>query len=129
MLTEIVAYLVIHGQGTEGVDLFMGLLPVEPTRAAALYEYGGLPPRIAFDQTQWEQPRVQVLVRDAVYERARERAEAIYQTFIGMTNVLVGATFYLSASPTPPALFERDANGRTVFAIDVLFQKALSVVP
>jgi hypothetical protein len=129
MLTEIATYLETAGCGTVGVDLFLGDLPDAPVAAASLVEYGGLPPQRTFGTVAWEQPRVQVLVRDAAYFAARERAERIYRALVAVANTTLSGTRYFSVTATPPSILERDEHDRPILTIRANVTKALSVLP
>lgn len=116
MLSDIAAYLAANGHGTVGTSIFMGQLPDTPDAATALYESPASRPPVfthGSPQPSERYPRVQVVVRDADYGAARQRAENIYTTLSGVVNATLGAGEYARIRPIQePFPLARDTSNR-----------------
>ncbi len=121
LLDEVSAYLASNGIGTVGVDIFNGFRPDSPDSVTVLYETGGMAPvramRSAPGQPVAEQPRLQVICRDAVHEYAAARTKigSIWALLEGLGDVTLSGTKYFWVGSTgSPGLMGRDDSGRVL---------------
>ena len=129
LLDELATYLAAQGIGTQGVDLFNGVLPDSPPDAVALFEYGGVAPVHALGggQAKYERPRVQVVARATTYSAARSKIETIYKLLQAVSNASLSSVRYLSIEAVQsPFLLTRDENARVVLACNFQIVKELS---
>lgn len=127
LLDEIGAYLVAQGRGTLATNLFLGYLPTSPSTLIAVYEYAGAPPsRTMRNTTKVENPRIQVVCRDASYSAAKATARSVWNDLNVGTTMLSG-TNYLAITPLQsPFLLKRDSDERVLIAANFEAQRALS---
>jgi len=80
-------------------DLFIGLMPDQPERCVALYEYSGAPPLEVMESNTatLERPSVQVMVRAARndYPAAKSLIEAVRDVLTGITNQTISGDRFL----------------------------------
>lgn len=125
VLTGLGSVLQTAGVGTVGTSIFYGSLPMEaPDNAIALVEYGGAAPQWSFNQIEWEQPRVQVLVRSVSgYVSARAWAHAAWEALAVVKNQAIGGVWYqqvaMLQSPFVLTLDERERQVTFVFNVEV----------
>ena len=109
-------------------NVVKGQLPSTPdTCLALLGPYGGLPPVWAMSpgvgaggRPQVERPRVQVLSRAARYDDAEKNAVKLRYALGGLYNVTKnGITYHAITEIQEPFFLEKDATGRTVFAVNL----------
>jgi len=87
LLEDLGLYLEDNGIGIRGTNLFTGVLPAAaPGNCVLLSEYPGAGSLRTSAGVASEQPRVQVMVRNADYAAARELAEEIYTLLDGVAN-------------------------------------------
>lgn len=125
MISEIVAYIVAQGAGTENVNLFKDFRPPTPHTCVTVTEYPG---RTAADVwkfgqegVQREYPRAQIVVRGEPndYETPRLKAQALYLLVSkGGPSVMSGTQYYSITPLQPPFLLEKDGLNRYVFAVN-----------
>lgn len=74
-------YLVTHGQGTLGTNLFLTVMPETPDVCIAVYENAGNRPSMTMGSAPWaiDRPLIQVICRGSRsdYPSARDKAESI----------------------------------------------------
>lgn len=114
--------------GTLSLDAntFRGRLPESPDSATALIPYAGRAalfvhnlPTISIDR-----PALQVLCRAKTFADAEARASALYAVLSAVVNLDLNGTRYQRIEPLgSPFLLERDANDRTVFAMNLYVMK------
>ncbi len=102
---------------TTGTNLFLGMLPDAPDRAAAFYETGGFFPVHAMSASAGnaavERPRVQAVTRAPTYQGARQLMHNLFQRFDGVSNQTINGTRYLSIlAVSSPAAMGADPSGR-----------------
>jgi len=96
MLEDIADHLEANGIGTVETDIFIGLMPDAVDTCIGLYEYAGKPPTITHEGTRIERPGLQVIARGTDYSAVRATLQAIDDLIDGLSNVTIGAGFYLS---------------------------------
>lgn len=124
MLTaEIAEYLADQGLGTfdpsgTSGDIFLAVMPDQPTQAMALYDNGGAesPMRRPIDD-----PNIQVITRGGQHpEEAHALARDVYDTLHGFTGELPGYTWVvwcigIQSGPVP---LGPDENGRHRYSLN-----------
>jgi len=126
LLPEISSVIELAGLATEGTDLFLGVLPSNPSLCCALVEYEGETPLrtqnegAAHSSAQGgERPRFQLLCRDTDYETGRSLVKSIVTVLDAIVNETIEGTFYVRVSALQsPFLLERDENSRWIFAVN-----------
>ena len=131
LLPEIAQEIEDNALATRGTDLFLGVLPPNPSSCCALVEYTGEEPL----RTQNEgaaglsaqgsiRPRVQLLCRASAYETGRSLIEQIWRALDVITNQELSGTFYQSVrAMQSPFLLDRDENDRYIFAANFAITK------
>lgn len=125
VLTGLGTVLQSAGVGTVGSSIFYSALPMEePDNAIALVEYGGAAPQWSFNAIEWEQPRVQVLVRSASgYASARAWAQSAWNALAAVKNQAIGGIWYQQVavlqSPFVLSLDQREQYVTFVFNVEV----------
>lgn len=130
ILEELAAYLVSHGFGTMGVDLFLHVAPDKPDDLVVLIEYAGDEPLWVQEgpKVDLERPRVQLAARSVRPEVCRARAEAGYQLLMAIHNLVIDGTRILWCNPSDaPAMAGRDENGRFLTTVNFRVTKELSI--
>lgn len=131
LLDAVAAYIDSNTSLTVATDLFKAFLPDSPDACVAIFEYPGLPPNHTFGAgtaPRSENPRFQVLVRDArgEYDLARATAETIYQLLDKVTETdLSGVRYHRIAALSSPFQLPPDAKGRVLVACSYQVLKAL----
>lgn len=138
LLDDVLQHMQNNSIGTRGTDLFGGNLPdIAPgggrTHAAAVKGYGGTS-GVGNDATfdtigaTYDQPRVQIMVRDTDEGTAYAFAEQIYRLFVRAVNITITGsapfgsvtTAYLGLVPVnPPAWAGLDANNKPIYSINL----------
>lgn len=124
VLTDLGSVLTSAGLGTAGTDLFFGQMPLRPVDCIALLEYGGSTPTWSFNQMEWEQPRVQVLVRTSQgYTAGRAKAHTAWSALSAVRNQRINSIQYQNVevlqSPFPLARDEESSDITFVFNVEV----------
>jgi hypothetical protein len=118
LLTDIALYLENSGLGVRAQNLFAGEIPAHAQdHAIGLLESASAPPEFVHEQNRRiaERPGLQVNVRDADYEVARNKIEAILEALTFRDRIINGVR-YLSVVPTgSPISLGRDGNERHLF--------------
>jgi hypothetical protein len=139
MLDEVATYLTATFFGAvtphliSGTNLFTGRMTETPDFAIALYEYpGGVGGYLlGGGKRRYENPRLQVIIRDAEFNYAstRDMLERIVNVLDNITDVTLSGTKYLriEAVSTPMPL-PADAQDRVMFSVDFNVIKELSGV-
>lgn len=114
--------------GTLGLDAatYRGRLPDSPDTATALIPYAGRPPLFVHNTPgiSIDRPALQILCRAKTFVDAEARAAALYAALAGVVNTDLNGTRYQRIEPlAAPFLLERDANDRTVFALNFYVMK------
>jgi hypothetical protein len=103
---DIAEYLETNGIGTYATDIFIGSEPPEPDSCITIYEYPGSPPDL---QAEMENPNIQIRVRNASWEAARLKAQAIQDLLQEIGNeyntakaegITINGTFYAAIRTT-----------------------------
>lgn len=124
LLDDIGSYLATNGAGTVGTDIFQGTLPPAPATCVAIYEYAGIGASRTSGSVVSENPRIQVVARDAGYSAARTKAETIKNILDAIGNVTIGTTRYLWIEAlAPPFLMRRDEAGNVLIACNYQVMK------
>ena len=83
-------YLEAHGQGTLGVNIFLGRMQETPDACITLYEYEGASPIESMGSNPFDvsRPRIQVVCRagENDYPVARDKAIAVQELLGGITE-------------------------------------------
>lgn len=117
--------------GTEGTNLFYGLLPPDPDVCLALFEYPGEKNQLTLgnNTVALELPRVQVVSRGAQYDYDGPRL-AIQNVVAAMTKIgdtdLSGVRYLAVEALQAPFLLHIDENFRNVFAVNFRVTKYFS---
>ena len=126
-LDEIATYLATEASLTVGTTLYKGRMPEDPDDQVALFEYGGEPPVIGLGDTggvQFENPAVQVVVRDTSYTDARTLAETCYNSMAKIQGDTLSSTEYHVCRPLQsPFFLGRDEKGRPMIACNYICPK------
>jgi hypothetical protein len=134
LLNDMLTYLSSQGLGTEGTDLFAGLMPAAPDHVTTVYETGGRSPAHAMHgspgQATVTYPHIQVVVRGATdsYEIARAVAQKAFLLIDGLPHRQIGTTCYLwgESLQGEPFLLGRDEQNRPLVACNFEIVKRLS---
>lgn len=124
MLDDIAAYLAEQNIGTVGTSIFKGSMPDSPDNCIVVYEYAGLPPDLALDGKEIEQPGLQVRVRNKSYSAGREAIESVITALSPTANKYLSGTFYLSIIVNQsPAPLGKDAKNRHEWTVNFSVRK------
>lgn len=104
------------------VDLFIGILPDQPDRCVAIYEYAGAAPlEVMVDETATlERPSIQVLVRAGRndYPTARMLAGSVQATLSAIANETIdGERFLRVHTLSSVNALGTDDNDRPMFSL------------
>lgn len=123
LLLDIIEYFVANGlaQG-DGIDCFRDFSPEEPSSAIVLYEYAGSPP-VPYDDAGVVHRSVQVTVRDADADSARQKALALFNSLDVKDNAkridFTSERFGQVSLRQPPFKIKLDANHRAVYGFNM----------
>ena len=105
-------------------NLFIGKEPVRPINTVTIFDTTSLPPKIGFDNQVYEQPSVQIRVRNANYQTGWNLIDAIKNILHGKGNETWGATFYtVIYCASGPAFLGWDENSRAWFICNFNMQR------
>jgi len=125
ILDDLASYLNQQGIGTVGQNIFKGILPEEPDTIIALYESGeGAESHL---ESNVDKQGITAIVRGSDYSVARVKADEVYKTLHGLSNVVLGSTRYLLIKAGgPPKLLAYDLNKRAQFLItfQVIYERS-----
>lgn len=114
------AQLQTLGQGTEGTNLFVNILPENPAACMALFDLSGPGPRYAMRMSPVNQDRfVQIQVRDANPSTAETKCAAAVAALVSGAVTLSGQAYEMIRPRTAVALLQRDENNLTVFYCEI----------
>lgn len=120
LLEDMLDYLTTGSIGlTGGTNLFGGMLPDAPERAAAVYETGGLFPLQAMGRTSAvvERPRIQVVTRASSYQGARMLAHNVFERLDTVREATINGTrYHYIAAVQSPFFLREDESGRKLIA-------------
>lgn len=104
-------------------NIYLGDRPPIPDNLICLYEAGGFPPINVFDNTYFEQPTFQVLVRDTSYSNGVSRCEAIKEVLHMTANTTINSRFYTSINLEGDInALGRDDHDRAEFTLNFVAQ-------
>lgn len=125
LLEDIGTYLEAESIGTQGTDLFIGMMPDEPDNCVAIYQYSGLAPvkamTIVPGEYVMEQPRVNVMVRNSSFQNAQAKAQAVFDALGGYS---AGNILFIDALQSPYQLGP-DQNNRQLIGCNFEVTKAI----
>lgn len=120
ILDDFGAYIEANTALTLGTDLFLGLMPEEPSDVVALYENSGVPPISTLgsvNRPPITRPELQVLVRNGSYSTGRTLADDIWQLLTAVTNATINGNLYHRVEAiSSPFVVERDSNRRVLIS-------------
>ena len=127
MIEEVGTYLTSSTTiGTLGTDVFLNVLPETTRVTVALFENAGQAPShtIGGRVAAFTQPSVEILVRStagsggiANPSNARAKIQRVYNRLSTVANQTISGSTYLRIVPEgEPYLYDRDEQGRVVFA-------------
>ena len=110
-------YVQAQGQGTLGVNLFLGMMPETPDACVCIYESQGLAPMMTMGAAAFavEQPGLQVIARGARgdYPGARDKAKAVRALLAAVTETTLSGVHVMRISADGSMLpMGEDQNGR-----------------
>jgi hypothetical protein len=110
---------------TVGQNLFIGQEPTSPVNCATVYDTPGGPPQLTLDKTErWDEPAIQVRVRNANYLVGHALIEAIKVALHGLAHEEQGGAMYeLIKCDQDPFLLDYDGNGRPRFVCNFSVQR------
>jgi hypothetical protein len=96
----------------------LGEQPESPDNVLTLYFSGGFAPSHSFD-TKYEQPTMQVRIRNKSADIAYTKAEAVKAALDGQCELTINSTRYISIFQMSDVLpLGKDAKGRTELTIN-----------
>lgn len=106
-------------------NLFLTDLPDAPNDAVGLYQYPGEPPdRTLGNHSNYEKPRLQVLVRDSSSANANTRSYEICNFLKTINGQTVNGVYYLQIFPvSSPAELGPDSNQRQQWTTNFMVWK------
>lgn len=120
LLEDMGAYVDSGSALTLGTDLFLGMLPLEPSSCVALFEHagpGGIYTLGTMNLPQLERPQLQFIVRNASYSAGRSQSETVYRLLTQIANQVINGNLYLRVEATGvPDVMERDQSNRVLFS-------------
>ena len=137
LLSDLCVYLSsIPGVGTFDPvggtgSLFYPEIPDAPPSCLALRPYGGQPPGGRTFETAtpiWDAPSIQVVVRDADYDAANARANAVYNALSAVSGRLFGTVYvqHFWCLQPPSNALGRDLNNLWLVSFNVAIRKAIA---
>lgn len=128
------SWLTLPSNTAPGVpgSLFLGQLPDgAQDSAVAIYQYGGEDLEEALNNSVlYEKPRLQVLVRDMLYEEAFSRSYKILKFLRQQVSVTLSGVYYLKIKPLgTPAELGPDPQDRQRVSVNYSVWKDLSPDP
>lgn len=118
VLAELAAYLETETLGTQGVNLFYGILPESaPDAAIVLFEYPGMPnePVMGGRTVRLEYPSIQAMTRGVKddYDGPMLKLRQVVESFTKIGDQTIGGVLYLSIlAKHTPARLNQDENHR-----------------
>jgi hypothetical protein len=135
VLIDIANFLAASGLGVYdpvGItsSIYIHELPPAPAVALSVKAYGAAPPGpYLFDATlpTWENPRVQIMVRDPDADAGFARCYAAWKALIGLSDVALGGIHYFKVrSVIGPIDLSRDDNNNWLSTCSVECMRTLS---
>lgn len=100
-------------------SIFLGSYPDKPDDILTLYQTGGSDPDHAYGHRSFENPSLQVRVRNKSYPKANDIIEAIKDKLDGLTSFKANGNHYISIMQQGDLLpLGRDDNGRTELSLN-----------
>jgi len=126
VLNELTTFLQTQGLGTQGTDLFYGIVPDTPDALIALLEYPGRQsePLLGTKTLGLVYPKIQALTRGVIndYDTPRILIQSVVTQFVTILNGSLPG--FLSVEPlADPFYLKRDDNFRCYFACNFLVTK------
>ncbi|AVX21597.1 hypothetical protein SAMN02745885_01654 [Carboxydocella sporoproducens DSM 16521] len=119
LIRDIADLIQAGGEGTVGINIFLGQLPVDPDGAVAIYPTGGFKQTLPIPAVK---ATAQVIIRALGYEDAYNRAWRIFSLLDdgGKGNKISpsGREMVIKAMQ-PPFFLERDETGRVLFVFNI----------
>lgn len=104
---------------SETSPVFFGDYPSEPDNIVTLYPSGGEDPSHSFTDKEFENPSLQVRVRDKSYAVGYLHCEAIKDAMDGLTERVINGNRYISIFQQGDVLpLGRDSEGRAEFSLN-----------
>ena len=101
---------------TFATNLFIGMEPSQPDSCVTIYDTGGGPYQLTFDNTPYYVNSFQVRVRDNSYLDGWARIHNIMTTLHGRGHVTInGALYELITCESGPSFLQRDEIDRMYF--------------
>ena len=114
MLDEIAGYMTANGIG----QVFKARMPDTPDDAVCLYKYPGAPPEFSHDGQDWENLRLQVVVRGKQYDASRQKTQQVYDLLNGKVNEMIGSLYFSIRAMQSPFPLNVDSNERYRMAVN-----------
>ena len=109
----------IPSDAAEASSVFLGSYPDSPDNIVTLYRSGGFDRSRSFTNREYENPSVQVRVRDISYARANDKMEIIKDALDGLTEQSINGNRYLSIMQQGDVLpLGRDDKNRTELSLN-----------
>jgi len=102
-----------------GTDLFINKEPASPDNCVTIFDVAGGPSEMALDASNYQQPSIQLRVRNKTQLTGSTLCNTLVAALDGMGNEEVGTTTYMIIYLTSgPALLDWDNNDRVRFIIN-----------
>ncbi len=129
---DVATVLQTGGVGTIATDIFVGVLPDNIDNGVLVKETGGIFPLHtmgsgpataipnAVPVAAVERPRVQIIVRDTSYKKARIVAQQCYNLLDGLVDRTINSVLYhrIEAVQSPIDLGREEGNDRQMFSLN-----------
>ena len=107
-------------RGFDMSDVIRGPFVDTPDSQTALIPTPSFTPPLTYCGAIYEIHRLAVQVRRADGVSARNRAQLIYQDLFSVADVIAGASIFANVIPqTAPFWLDEDANGRSVYGVNI----------
>lgn len=119
LVDNLAQYLATNSIGTEGTDLFIGVLPATPDNAVMIDQTGGVEPD---KYLPIKQPTIQIIVRNKSYTDGLDKITAIYDLlhqFKDYQSLETGGVDVMQIMALQePTHLQQDDNFRHIFTVN-----------
>lgn len=127
-LDDLLTYLAAEGVGTEGTDLFYGMMGPNPDACVVLFETGGLAPERALGATAVRIERVGIMIHargsEDDYNGPRAKIQAAWDAMVDIETQTLTSTFYERCDAIQsPFVVDKDINDRYLFSANFIVEK------
>lgn len=109
---------------TFATNLFIGDEPSTPRDVVTIFDTPGSPPSISLNSTGYENPSIQIRVRNKKYQTGLTLMQNIMNSLHGRAQQTWGGSLYtVIYCSSGPALLDWDGNGNARFIVNFSIQR------